>query len=101
MFELNGFVYGESPVENIKITDVKALDDMMMIITFSTGENRLFDATILDGPVFEVLKDKNIFKNCSLEFGVVTWMNGDVDCAPEFIYENSYEYPTESCHVGA
>lgn len=93
MFELNGFVYGGYPAETIKIIDVKTLDDMMMVITFSSGERRLFDATILEGPVFEKLKDEEIFKNCSLEFGVVTWMNGAIDCAPEYMYKNSFEYP--------
>lgn len=50
-----------------------------MILTFSSGERRLFDATILEGAVFEDLKNKDNFKNCSLEHGVVTWMNGSID----------------------
>ena len=52
MFFSNGFVYGGHPTETIKVSSVKPLDDMMMIITFSTGESRLFDATILTGEVF-------------------------------------------------
>lgn len=24
--------------------------------------------------------------------GIVTWLDGDVDCAPEFMYKNSFEY---------
>ena len=75
MFEMNGFVYGGYPADTIKITDVKPLDDMIMILTFSSGERRLFDATILEGSVFEKLKDNEVFKNCSIEFGVVRgWM---------------------------
>ena len=100
MFELDGFVYGGCPTDTIKITEVKPLDDMIMIITFSSGEQRLFDATVLEGPVFEKLRDKEIFKKCSLEHGVVTWMNGDVDCAPEYMYKNSFEYPQTNLHVG-
>ncbi|WP_080664523.1 DUF2442 domain-containing protein [Enterocloster clostridioformis] len=65
---------------------------MMMIITFSTGEQRLFDASILDGPVFEPLKNTDVFKCAEVEHGVVTWQDGEIDCAPEFMYENSYEY---------
>lgn len=24
--------------------------------------------------------------------GVITWMNDEIDCAPEYIYEHSFEY---------
>jgi hypothetical protein len=71
---------------------VKILPDYIMLITFSTGETRLFDATNLEGKVFEPLKDKSVFQNAEIEHGVVTWNNGEIDCAPEYMYENSYEY---------
>lgn len=47
MFTLNGIVYASEKPENIQILSAKPLDDMMMLLTFSTGEQRLFDATIL------------------------------------------------------
>ncbi|MFR3946784.1 MAG: hypothetical protein ACLTZM_06560 [Ruminococcus sp.] len=25
--------------------------------------------------------------------GIVTWMDEDIDCAPEYMYEHSYAYP--------
>ena len=49
MFTLNGIVYASEKPENIQILSAKPLDDMMMLLTFSTGEQRLFDATILNG----------------------------------------------------
>lgn len=92
MYIMNGIVYGGEPVASIEISSVKALDDMIMLISFSTGETRLFDATILQGEVFEPLKKKEIFENPIINHGVVTWDGGNVDCAPEFMYDNSYEY---------
>lgn len=65
---------------------------MMMLLTFSTGETRLFDATILTGAAFEPLSHEEIFKNVVLDHGVVTWLDGEIDCAPEFMYANSYSY---------
>ena len=38
-------------------TDVKALDDMILLLKFNTGEQRVFDATILNGEVFKPLRD--------------------------------------------
>jgi hypothetical protein len=89
---MDGIVYGGEPSESIKITNIKILPDYIILITFSTGETRLFDATILEGKAFEPLKDKSVFQNAEIEHGVITWNNGEIDCAPEFMYENSYEY---------
>ena len=94
MFTLNGIVYASEKPENIQILSAKPLDDMMMLLTFSTGEQRLFDATILNGPAFAPLSDEKIFKDCKIVDGVVTWMDEDIDCAPEYMYEHSYAYPS-------
>ena len=93
MFSLNGIVYASEKTENIQVVSAKPLDDMM-ILTFSTGEQRLFDATILTGEAFAPLSDENIFKNYKVVAGVVTWLDEEIDCAPEYMYTNSYEYPS-------
>ena len=41
MFILNGIVYASERPENIEITQATPLEDMMMILTFSTGEQPL------------------------------------------------------------
>ncbi|MDO4483664.1 MAG: DUF2442 domain-containing protein [Clostridia bacterium] len=96
MYIKDGYVYGGQPSGPIKIVKVKPLDDFMMILTFSTGEQRLFDATLLQGPVFQPLKDIEVFKNAQLDHGVVTWLDGDIDCSPEYMYANSFEYASVS-----
>ena len=93
MFILNGIVYASEKSENIQILSAKPLDDMMMLLTFSNGEQRLFDATILTGSAFAPLIDEKIFKNCKVVDGIVTWMDEEIDCAPEYMYEHSYVYP--------
>lgn len=100
MFVLNGMVYGQSPETSLKITNAKPLEDMIMILTFSNGEQRLFDASCLIGSVFEPLKNAEIFRNMTLEHGVITWMDGTIDCAPEYMYEHSFEYPALSVLEG-
>ena len=92
MFINNGFVYGGEPNESIRVEKVQVLNDMIMLVTFNSGETRLFDASILEGDVYKPLTDETIFTNCIVDHGVPTWCNGDIDCAPEFIYNNSYEY---------
>ena len=92
MYIIDGIAYAKEEQEFIEVVDVKALDDMILILKFNTGEQRVFDATILDGEVFKPLRDRKIFNNVHIDCGVVTWMDGDIDCAPEYMYENSYEY---------
>ena len=93
MYIMDGIVYAGEPTESLEVIKVKPLDNMIMLVTFSNGETKLFDATILTGQVYEPLKDDKIFKNPVIEYGVVTWNDGDIDCSPEYMYKNSYEYP--------
>ena len=92
MYFANGFACGGEPKESIKVKSVKALADMILLITFNNDEERLFDATILKGPVFDALKNTDVFSKPEIDHGVITWDNGKIDCAPEFMYYHSYEY---------
>ncbi len=91
MFVLNGIVYGGEKQKKIYVSDVRIMSNMIMQITFSTGEVRLFDAAILKGEVFEPLKDKKIFSQITIDHGVVTWADGEIDCSPEYMYNHSFE----------
>ena len=48
----------------------------------------------MKGDVFTPLNDPTIFNNFKIVHGVITWMDEDIDCAPEYTYENSYAYPS-------
>lgn len=52
MFEVNGIVYANEFKESLKLTDARVTDRLMMLLTFSTGEKRVFDATVLTGSAF-------------------------------------------------
>lgn len=92
MFEFNGIVYANEFKKSIKVVDAKVTDYLMMLLTFSTGEKRVFDASILSGSAFEPLKDDSVFRDFRIVHGAVTWMDEDIDCAPEYMYEHSYAY---------
>ena len=94
MFEVNGIAYASEKSNKISITNAKVTDHLMMIVTFSGGEKRVFDASVLTGSAFKPLEDDAIFSNFKIMHGVITWMDEDIDCAPEYTYENSYAYPS-------
>lgn len=92
MYIINDICYAGELQDGIKVTEVKPLCGGMMLVTFSTGEKRLFDTTTLQGSAFAPLKDERIFSNPVLFHGVITWNNGEIDIAPETVYRNSYDY---------
>ena len=53
MYIMNGVCYAGESGNDSKITAVKALDGMMLLLTFEGGEKRLFDAHELTGPAFD------------------------------------------------
>ena len=93
MYIENGIAYAGTPAKEIRVRAVKALDDMMMILTFTSGEKRLYDATqLLAYPAFQPLRDEAVFKSAAVEYGTVVWNDGEIDIAPENLYVNSYAY---------
>jgi len=92
MYIMNDICYAGKMQDGIKVTEVKPLRGRMMLVTFSTGEKRLFDTTLLKGSAFSVLADEKVFNNPVLFHGVITWNNGEIDIAPESVYQDSYAY---------
>lgn len=95
MYLKDGIVYGEDASKPIKVETVKVLADRMMIVTFVSGETRLFDTTTLTGPAFKPLEDPEVFNNPIIDHGVITWADGEIDIAPEAVYRKSYSYSKE------
>lgn len=88
-------IKAENSEELLYVLSVKHLYSGIYLLEFSNGERRLFDTTLLVGEVFEPLKKAEIYENPSIEFGIVTWQNGQIDCSPDYMYEHSYEYNTK------
>ena len=98
MYIKDDIVYADNfNAENIKIVEIKIITDLCMLVTFNNGEKRIFDATkILKFPVYEDLKNYEIFKKAYLERGIIVWENGKIDISPEMVYNNSYIYEQEN-----
>lgn len=93
MYIVNGIAYAGTAVQDMRVASVKPLDDMMMLVTFASGERRLYDATqLLEYPAFQPLRNDAVFKAASVDHGVVTWMDGAIDIAPETMYTTSFPY---------
>ncbi|MEG0878382.1 MAG: DUF2442 domain-containing protein [Oscillospiraceae bacterium] len=93
MYEKNGIVYGDAQSNTVEVTSVKVLDNMILLLTFSNGKEKLYDCTrLLAQPVFKPLEDNSIFTNPQIVDGAVTWDNEKIDVAPETMYADGYDY---------
>ena len=74
----------------LKIVAAKSCGGHELEVLFSNGDRRLFDGRkLLVGEVFAPLADEKAFNDYQLDYETLTWLNGEVDVAPEFVYENS------------
>lgn len=96
MYIKDGICYAGEMEKDIKVADCKPLTGGMMLVTFSTGEKRLFDTTLLSGSAFAPLKDEKIFSHPTVFNGFITWDNGEIDIAPETVYRESYVYDEQN-----
>ena len=93
MYIIDGVAYAGEPKNGIELEKVDALDDMMLLLTFNTGEKRLYDAAgLLEYPAFKPLESEEVFKSVKVEYGAATWLDGDIDIAPETLYADSFAY---------
>ena len=73
----------------LRITDAEISGQHSLKLKFNDGTKKTVNVTsLLDGPVFEPLKDPNYFARATLDAvcGTVVCPNG-VDFAPEALYE--------------
>lgn len=94
MYIVNDIAYAEDfDNKNLKVIDLKVITELCMLVTFSNGEKRIFDAEYLVKlPVYKKLKDFEIFKNAYIENGIIIWDNGNIDIGVYEIYNHSYIY---------
>jgi len=100
MYIVNGIAYANNNDDSIEVQAVSPLENMMLLLTFSSGERRLYDGTkLLRYPAFKPLEDERLFMSAKVEHGIVTWCDGEIDIAPETMYKDSYEYPDSASIV--
>lgn len=99
MYIIDDVCYAGEATPDIKVKEATMLRGGMLLITFSTGEQRLFDTTLLTGSAFELLKDEKTLADFTIFHGVMTWLNGEIDIAPETMYVESYPYTSRNVSV--
>ncbi|MGQ5426490.1 DUF2442 domain-containing protein [Thermophilibacter sp. ZX-H3] len=75
------------------VASARVVNDLSMLVTFSMGKTRLFDASpLLEMPVFAPLEEGETFSCFEIVHEVVCWADGEIDLSPEKMYELSCAY---------
>ncbi len=73
----------------IEVKTVEAMKNYGLMLVFNNGEHKYFDMRpYLQVPVFRCLENSGFFSLARVDYGTVTWP-GDIDIAPETLYEYS------------
>lgn len=89
MYIRNGIAYAGDVTPPLTISGVRPLDNYMLWVRFNNGEAKIFDfKPLLDKPAYTPLKDKKVFSNVYIDYGITVWVEGDIDIAPEYLYNH-------------
>ena len=73
------------------VTEAKYLDKYSLTLRFEDGSTGKVDiAKYIDqGTVFQKLQDPDYFRGFRIEYGTLVWGEGEVNIAPETLYEEA------------
>jgi hypothetical protein len=76
-------------IQNPRVQAVMTLPDYSLLLTFDSGEQKIFDVTpYLDKGIFRALRASSVFASVKVVLGSVQWSNG-ADFCPDMLYLDS------------
>ena len=89
MYIKDGIAYADDPRPIMSVLSARPLDGYRLNVKFGDGAQCIVDmAPLLDRPAFTSLRDKEVFDQVYVEYGVPMWCEGEIDIAPEWLREN-------------
>jgi len=89
MYVVGDIAYADNPTPILTVISVRHIAEYVLRVKFSTGEIKDVDCVpLLAGKVFEPLKNPNIFRQVYVDYGTLVWQEGQIDIAPEWLFEN-------------
>ncbi len=89
MYIRNGIAYAGEPKPPLKAVGIRPMQNFELWVRFNTGEAKIFDCKpLLDTPAYVPLRDAEIFRSVYIDYGIPVWNDGDIDIAPEYVYEH-------------
>lgn len=88
MYIRDGIAYAGERQRPLKVYGVRPMDGHKLWVRFNTGEAKICDLRgLLETPAFAPLREREVFDGVYIDYGVTVWKNGEIDIAPEYLYE--------------
>ena len=73
------------------IVEAEVLNDYTLKLVFNDGRKKIFDfkPLIEKQDIYKPLKNNKLFERFKLDGWTVSWADGTIDIAPEYLYANS------------
>ncbi len=72
------------------VISVKTTVNFQLELEFANGEHKRFDMKpLLKMKPWNCLVNLKLFETVCVDYGTVTWLNGEIDVAPETLYDCS------------
>lgn len=89
MYIVDGISYANDSHPQIKVCGVRPLSNYRLWLRFNDGTAKEFDFTpLLKEPAFQPLQDVSVFNQVYIDFGTVSWNDGEIDIGPDYLYNN-------------
>ena len=89
MYIEGDIIYAGEKQAPLTVSGVRPMNDFNLWVRFSNGEAKIFDfKPLLTAPAFAPLKDIKIWNGVYIDYGCTVWNDGDIDIAPEYLYEH-------------
>lgn len=88
MYEKDGIMYAGNPAPMTRIIYAEYAGDSCIRVAFSDGAIKVVDFSAgFEGTAFQPLKNREILKKFTVQRDTLTWLNDEIDVAPEYLYE--------------
>jgi len=73
------------------VVEALYIEEYKINLKFENGKTGVVNLAeyILQGEIFQPLQSLENFKNFTVTYGTLTWNNGEIDIAPETLYEKA------------
>ena len=97
MYIIDGIAYAGDNQKPVRARAVRPLENYKLLVLFNNNEKRVFDfKPYLDYPCYKPLNDEDVFKMVYVDCGTTVWNDGEIDIAPETLYEESIPFSEEA-----
>ena len=99
MIVKNGICYPDDMAPILKVVSCRMIGDSILRVGFNNGDVRDADVSpLFSVPALAPLGNPEVLRNFALDHGVLTWLDGELDIAPEWLFDHGepFVYPAVS-----